>query len=62
MATALAIFICTALALSFASTRAIGILGTGILILLFPVVAIAAIVLAGIAVYFFHRYKKGDSK
>lgn len=57
MAATLAIFTCTALALSFASTRGIGILGTGILILLFPVVTIAAIVLTGIAAYLFHRYK-----
>jgi hypothetical protein len=62
METALAIFTCTALALAFASTRGIGILGTGILILMFPVVTIVAIVLAGIAAFLFHRYKKGDSK
>lgn len=62
METALAIFICTALALSFASTRGIGILGTGILILLFPVPTFLAIIFGCIAAYFFHRYKKGDSK
>jgi hypothetical protein len=57
MATALAIFICTALALSFASTRAIGILGTAILILLFPVVTTLAIIIGCIAAFLFHRYK-----
>jgi hypothetical protein len=57
METALAIFTCTALALSFASTRGIGILGTGVLMLLFPAVTTVAIVLAGIAAFLFHRYK-----
>lgn len=60
MATALAIFVTTALALSFASTRGIGILGTGILILLFPVVTTLALVLAGLVAYFIHRHKKGS--
>jgi hypothetical protein len=57
MATTLAIFTCTALALSFASTRGIGILGTGILILLFPVVTTVAIIFGCIAAFLFHRYK-----
>jgi hypothetical protein len=57
MVTALAIFTCTALALSFASTRGVGILGTGVLMLLFPAVTTVAIVLAGIAAFLFHRYK-----
>ena len=57
MATTLAIFTCTALALSFSSTRGIGILGAGILILLFPVVTTLALVLAGLAAFLFHRYK-----
>jgi hypothetical protein len=59
MATALAIFICTALALSFASTRAIGILGTAILILLFPVVTTVAIIFGCVAANFF---RKGATK
>jgi hypothetical protein len=57
MVTALAIFTCTALALSFASTRGIGILGTGVLMLLFPAVTTLAIALAGLAAFLFHRYK-----
>jgi hypothetical protein len=57
MATALAVFTCTALALSFASTRGIGILGAGILILLFPVVTTVAIIFGCIAAFLFHRYK-----
>jgi hypothetical protein len=57
MAIALAIFICTALALSFTSTRGIGILGAGILMLLFPAVTTVAIALAGVAAYLFHRNK-----
>lgn len=57
MAATLAIFTCTALALSFASTRGIGILGAGILILLFPVVTTVALVLAGLVAFLFHRYK-----
>ena len=57
MAATLAIFTCTALALSFASTRGIGILGAGISMLLFPVVTTVAIVLAGFAAFLFHRYK-----
>jgi len=59
MATTLAIFICTALALSFSSTRGIGILGTGILILLFPVPTVLAVIFGCIAAYLFHRHKKG---
>jgi hypothetical protein len=59
METGLAIFICTALALAFASTRGIGILGTGILILMFPVVTIVAIAFTGIA-YFIYHHKKGS--
>jgi hypothetical protein len=59
MAATLAILTCTVLALSFSSTRGIGILGTGILILLFPVVTTVAIVLAGIA-YFIYRHTKGS--
>jgi hypothetical protein len=59
MATILALVVCTTLALSVASTRGIGMLGTGILILLFPVVTMLAIVLAGIA-YFIYRNQKGS--
>jgi hypothetical protein len=59
MATALAIFICTALALSFSATRGIGILGTGILMLLFPVPTTLAIIIGCIASYLFHRHTKG---
>jgi len=51
----LAIFTCTALALSFSSTRGIGILGTGILILLFPVPTILAIICGCIAAYLFRK-------
>lgn len=58
MSATLAILTCTVLALSFSSTRGIGILGTGILILLFPVVTTLAIVFAGIA-YLIYRHKKG---
>lgn len=57
MAATLAILTCTVLALSFSSTRGIGILGTGVLILLFPVVTTVALVLAGLVAYLFHRYK-----
>jgi hypothetical protein len=59
MAVALAILVCTVLALSFASTRGIGILGTGILILLYPVVTTMAIAVTGLA-YFIYRHKKGS--
>lgn len=59
MATTLALIVCTSLALSFASTRALGILGTGILILLFPVITIATIVLGCAVAYFIHCHKKG---
>lgn len=59
MTTILALVVCTALALSFSSTRGIGILGTAVLILMFPVVTTLAIVLAGIA-YFIYRQRKGS--
>jgi hypothetical protein len=59
MATTLAILTCTALALSFSSTRGIGILGTGILILLFPAVTLLAIALSALA-YFIYRHMKGS--
>jgi hypothetical protein len=58
MAATFAILTCTVLALSFSSTRGIGILGTGVLILLFPVVATVAFIVGCIAAYFIHRYKK----
>jgi len=56
MTSLLALIVCTALALSFASTRGIGILGMGILILLFPVITIAIALLGGIAFFVFQRY------
>lgn len=59
MATILALVVCTALALMFSSTRGIGILGTGVLILMFPAVTTLALVLAGIA-FFIYRHKKGN--
>lgn len=58
MVATLAILTCTVLALSFTSTRGIGILGTGILILLFPVVTTLAIALSCLA-YFIYHHKKG---
>jgi hypothetical protein len=59
MATILALVVCTALALAFSSTRAIGILGTGILILMFPVATTLAMASAGIA-YLIHQHSKGN--
>ena len=61
MASVLALIVCTVLALSFASTRGIGILGTGILILLFPVVTTAIVLVLGIA-FFIYQRKKGTAK
>ena len=52
--------VCTVLALCFASTRGIGILGLGILILLFPVITIAIALLGGIAFILYHHYLKGN--
>ncbi len=58
MATTLALIVCTALALAFSSTRAIGILGTGILILLIsPVVTIAIVTICGVAFLIYKRNK-----
>ena len=57
MAPALAIFACTGLALAFSSTRGIGILGVGILMLLFPAATTLALALAGLTAYVFHRYQ-----
>ena len=54
--TLLALIVCTVLALSFASTRGIGILGMGILILLFPVITIAIALILGIAYFVYQRY------
>ncbi len=59
MAVILALIVCTALALSLTSTRAIGILGTGILIILFPAVSTATIVIGGVVAYLIHRHTKG---
>ena len=56
----LALIVCTVLALSFASTRGIGILGMGILILLFPVITIAIALLLGGVYFIFHHYLKGS--
>jgi hypothetical protein len=55
----LALIVCTVLALSFASTRGIGILGLGIMILLFPVITIAIALILGVAYFVFHNYLKG---
>jgi hypothetical protein len=57
MAAVLALVVCTALAMSFSSTRGIGILGTGVLIVLFPVITLTAMALFAVA-YFIH--KKGS--
>jgi hypothetical protein len=54
MAAILALVVCTTLALFFSTTRGIGILGTGVLILLFPVVTIATVAFACVA-YFIHK-------
>lgn len=59
MAVTLALIVCTLLSLSFASTRAIGILGTGVLILLFPRITTATIVLGCGVAYLIYRHKKG---
>jgi len=56
MTSLLALIVCTVLALSFASTRGIGILGMGILILLFPVITTAIALLGGIAFFVYQRY------
>jgi len=55
-ASVLALVVCTVLALSFASTRGIGILGMGILILLFPVITIAIAICGAIAFFVYQRY------
>jgi len=60
MTSLLALIVCTVLALSFASTRGIGILGMGILILLFPVITIAIALILGIAFFAYHHYLKGN--
>ena len=60
MTSLLALIVCTVLALCFASTRGIGILGMGILILLFPIITIAIALLGGIAFFMYHHYLKGS--
>lgn len=60
MTSLLALIVCTVLALSFSSTRGIGILGMGILILLFPVITIAIALLFAIAFFVYQRYLKGN--
>ena len=57
MTTTLALTVCTALALYFPSTRAIGILGTGVLILLHPTITITAIASCAV-VYFVHKMEQ----
>jgi hypothetical protein len=58
MTSLLALIVCTVLALSFASTRGIGILGMGILILLFPIITTAIALILG-AAFFVYHHKKG---
>jgi hypothetical protein len=60
MAAIFALTICTALALTFSSTRGIGILGLGILILLFPVITTAIVLIGAVAYFVYHRYLKGN--
>jgi len=57
----LALVVCTALCLSFSTTRGLGILGTGVLILLFPVVTTAIVLMGGVAFFIYQRHK-GASK
>jgi hypothetical protein len=45
----IALVVCTALSLSFSSTRGIGVLGTAILIMFFPAVVLAVALLGGAA-------------
>lgn len=59
MATTLALVVCTALALSFVNTRSLGIIGTGLLILLFPIITTVLALLLGAAFFVYHRYLKG---
>ena len=51
--TTLALTICTALALLSPSTRGIGIIGTGVLILLHPTLTITTIVSSAVAYYIY---------
>jgi hypothetical protein len=55
----LALSVCTALAMAFSSTRSIGILGTGALLLLAPVPTVLAIIFGCIAAYFIYQRKTG---
>jgi hypothetical protein len=57
----LALVICTLLALSFPSTRGIGILGTAILILFYPVATTVALLFGGTATLIILQRKKGTS-
>lgn len=51
---ALTAFLC----LAFASTRLIGVIGIAILFCIFPLLFVAFLVLAGIALFFINRYNK----
>jgi hypothetical protein len=60
MAAVIALIVCTVLAMMFSSTRGIGILGTGILILLFPVITTAIVLLGGVAFFVYRYFLKGN--
>ena len=51
----LALVVTTALSLAFASTRAFGVVGIAVLLLLHPVLTTALLLLAGVALYLFKR-------
>ena len=57
MTSVLALIVCTAFALCFSATRGIGILGLGILILLFPVITLAIAICGAIAFFVYHHLK-----
>jgi hypothetical protein len=60
MAAVIALIVCTVLAMMFSSTRGIGILGTGILILLFPVITTAIVLMGGVAFFVYRYILKGN--
>jgi hypothetical protein len=60
MTSVFALVVCTVLALSFSTTRGIGILGMGILILLFPVITTAIALMGALAYVVYHHFLKGS--
>jgi len=55
----LALVICTLLALSFSSTRGMGIVGVALCILVAPVITTVAVLIGGtVALFVFHRKKE----